>query len=116
MTAELIDLSTYRGDATMTEDREESRTALAKRLQELRRSLGYETAASFAREIGYPPDKYRRYERRGIACSGALVRLAQTIETSGHGQVELYWLFGFSSGPMFLSRGPQKRPPLRVVH
>ena len=49
----------------MTE-KEEFLAGLAKRLRELRLHLGYETTASFARAIGYPPDKYSRYERRGI--------------------------------------------------
>ena len=37
--------------------------AAAGRLRDLRRSYGYETAASFARAIGYPVARYQRYER-----------------------------------------------------
>ena len=46
----------------------------AKRLRELRLHLGYETAASFARAIGYPPDKYSRYERLGIVQTRVVMR------------------------------------------
>ena len=48
----------------MTE-KDEFLVGLGKRLRELRLHLGYETAASFARAIGYPPRKYSRYERHG---------------------------------------------------
>jgi len=87
----------------MTE-KEKFLVGLAKRLRELRLSLGYETAASFARAIGYPPDKYSRYERRGILRTGVIILLVRDIKTSGHGQVSYDWLFDFGpSGPMFLS-------------
>ena len=48
----VIDLAPYRGDAPGAEE-EEFRAGLAKRLREARLFLGYETAASFARAIGY---------------------------------------------------------------
>ncbi len=51
----------------MTEQ-DEFLAGFAKRLRELRLFLGYETAASFARAIGYPPGKYSHYERHGIVC------------------------------------------------
>ena len=100
----------------MTED--EFRAHIVKRLRAVRLSLGYATAASFARAIGYPPDKYSRYERRGIVQTGVLVRLVRAIKTSGHGQVSYNWLFGMGTGaggPMFLPSEPQRRPPLRIV-
>jgi hypothetical protein len=37
---------------------------LAGRVRELRRSWGYDTAAGFARAIGYKPSLYQAYERR----------------------------------------------------
>ncbi len=88
----------------MTE-KEEFLAGLAKRLRELRLSLGYETAASFARAIGYLPDKYSRYERRGIERTGVLLRLVRAIKTSGHGQVGYDWLFDFRPGPMVVPQG-----------
>ncbi len=88
-------------------DKDEFLVGLAKRLREIRLSLGYDTAASFARAIGYPPDKYSRYERRGIERTGVLMRLLRAIKASGHGQVRYDWLFDFRPGPMFL---PQETP------
>ncbi len=79
----------------------------AKRLRELRLHLGYETAASFARAIGYPPDKYSRYERRGIQRTGVLLLLVRAIKASGHGQLDYDWLFDFRPGKMFV---PQETP------
>ncbi len=57
----------------------------------------------------YPPDKYSRYERRGILRTGVLLRLVEAIKTSGHGQVNYDWLFDFKPGPMFYPSEPQKR-------
>ncbi len=89
--------------------KEEFLAGLAKRLRELRLSLDYETAASFARAIGYPPDKYSRYERRGIVQTVIILRLVRAIKTSGHGQINYDWLFDSRRpGPMFL-------PPLKAV-
>ncbi len=101
----VIDLAPYRGDAPGVEE-EEFRAGLAKRLRDARLFLGYDTVAGFARAIGYPPDKYSRYERRGIERTGVLMRLVEAIRTSGHGQVSYNWLLGFSPGPIFLWRGP----------
>ncbi len=84
---------------------EEFLVGLAKRLRELRMHLGYETAASFARAIGYPPHKYSRYERRGITQTGVLMRLVRAIKTSGHGQVGYDGLFDFKPGPMVVPQG-----------
>ena len=104
----------------MTEDRDEFRAGIAKRLRELRLHLGYETAASFARAIGYPPAKYSRYERRGINNSGVLKPLVEAIRTSGHGQVRYDWLLDFSPGLMFWPDSKPTVPPVRtkgnVVH
>ena len=87
-------------------DKDEFLAGLAKRLRELRLYLGYETAASFARAIGYPPDKYGRYERRGILRTGVILRLVRAIKASGHGQVSYDWLFDFSPpSPMFMPQG-----------
>ncbi len=84
--------------------REKYMARFTKRLRTLRVSLGYETAASFARAIGYPPDRYSRYERRGPTQSGVVVRLVEAIETSGHGQVSYNWLFDSKdAGPMILT-------------
>ncbi len=102
----VIDLAPYRGDAPRAEE-EEFRAGLAKRLREARLFLGYETVAGFARAIGYPPDKYGRYERRGILRTGVILRLVRAIKASGHGQVSYDWLFDFRPGPMFM---PQRTP------
>ncbi len=100
--------------------KDEFLAGLAKRLRELRLSLGYETAASFARAIGYSPDKYSRYERRGINDSGVLKRLVKAIETSGHGKVRYDWLLDCSYSLMFWPDTRPTVPPVRtegnVVH
>ncbi len=100
--------------------KDEFLVGFAKRLRELRLSLGYETAASFARAIGYPPDKYSRYERRGIERTGVLTRLVKAIETSGHGQVRYDWLLDCSDSLMFWPATRPAVPPVRtegnVVH
>ena len=70
------------------------------RLLALRLSLGYETAASFARAIGYSPGKYRRYERRMSMQAGPVVRLAEAIGRVQH--VSLDWL---------ISGDPARQPP-----
>ena len=92
-------------------DKDEFRAGLAKRLRELRLHLGYETAASFARAIGYPPDKYSRYERRGIDNSDVLTRLVDAIEASGHGTVRWDWLFDCREELMF---GPPANWPVSL--
>ncbi len=100
--------------------KDEFLVGFAKRLRELRLSLGYETAASFARAIGYPPDKYSRYERRGIERTGVLTRLVKAIETSGHGKVRYDWLLDYRDGLMFWPDTKPTVPPVRtegnVVH
>ena len=73
--------------------KKEFTAALAKRLRKLRLALGYETVASFARAIGYPPDKYSRYERRGIVRTGVAMVLIKAIEASTQRQVNYNWLF-----------------------
>ena len=95
----------------MTEQ-DEFLVGFAKRLRELRLFLGYQTAASFARAIGYPPDKYSRYERRGILRTGVILRLVKAIETSGHGRVRYDWLLDFRPGLMFW---PDTRPTVPPV-
>ena len=95
----------------MTEEHE-ILAGMAKRLRELRLFLGYETAASFARAIGYPPDKYSRYERRGINNAGVLKRLVDAIEASGHGKVRWDWLFNCRAELMF---GPPANWPVSLL-
>ncbi len=90
----------------MTEE-DEFLLLMGRRLRETRVFLGYETAASFARAIGYPPGKYSPYERRGISDSGVLQRLVESIETSGHGKLRYAWLFDCKAELMF---GPPKMP------
>lgn len=89
---------------------EEFRAGIAKRLRILRLTLGHETAASFARAIGYPPGKYSRYERVAFTQSGPLVRLVKAIEGAGLGRVSLDWL---AAGD--LSRQPPSVAGARVV-
>ncbi len=59
-------------------------------LRDLRRSYGYETAASFARAIGYRPSTYRRYERRFPNQPCVFVQLCDAIRNVG--PVSLDWL------------------------
>ena len=85
-------------------NREKYMALFTKRLRTLRVSLGYETAAGFSRAIGYPPDRYGRYERRGPIQTGVVIRLVRAIETSGHGQVSYNWLFSEKhAGPIILT-------------
>ena len=78
----------------MTADREEayklSREAAA-RLRILRLSLGYETAAAFAKAIGYTPNTYQRYERRLPVRPMPVINLVEAIEPITF--VSLDWLF-----------------------
>jgi hypothetical protein len=62
----------------------------ARHLRDLRRSYGYDTAASFARAIGYRPDTYRRYERRFPNQRSVFMRLYIAIKRVG--PVSLDWL------------------------
>ncbi len=74
------------------DEREKFRRASAERLRIFRLSRGHETAASFARAIGYPPDKYRRYERRGFDKTGPLLRLVTALDEAGLGLLSIDWL------------------------
>ena len=89
----------------MSEYRDEFLVACAGRLRVHRQSLGYKSAASFARAIGYPPDKYRRYERMAFTRQGPLLRLLQAIEAAGVGFVSIDWLI----------RGDPARTPPTVL-
>ncbi len=83
----------------------------AARLRELRRSYGYETAASFARAIGYRPSTYRRYERRFPNQPCVFVRLCDAIWNVG--PVSLDWLFMGKlewDGPLFARAGRDGGP------
>ena len=101
----------------MSGDKEQRRLATGERLRRFRLSCGHRTAASFARAIGYPPDRYRRYEHRGFQRSGPMLQLVRTIERTGFGAISLDWLFGTKfSGPVLLhSYRINGRPRLRVV-
>ncbi len=71
-------------------------------LRELRRSWGYDTAASFARAIGYPVARYQRYERRFPNSGRRIVELSHAIERVG--PVSLDWLLMGQpewAGPLF---------------
>ena len=62
----------------------------ADRLRELRLSYGYETAASFARAIGYSPARYQRCERSFPYYSTDMTKLGLAIERVG--PVSFDWL------------------------
>ena len=49
-------------------------------LRDLRRSWGYDTAASFARAIGYPVARYQRHERRFPNSGRSMIELSHAIE------------------------------------
>ncbi len=75
--------------------------AAAGRLRDLRRSYGYETAASFARAIGYPVARYQRYERDfSMRSLGELYHAISRV-----GPVPLDWL---------ISRDPEWAGPIRA--
>ena len=88
--------------------RAEFRAATGARPRQCRQAMGYETAASFARAIGYPPDKYSRYERCGFVQGGPVVALHRAIERAGLGKVSVDWLLDVDSSvvgrPVYLSR------------
>ena len=73
--------------------RDECRATVAKRMRELRLSLGYKTAASFARAIGYPPAKIRRYEREGFIQGWPLMKFIWAMDKLGLGEISIDWLF-----------------------
>jgi hypothetical protein len=60
-------------------------------LRDLRRSWGYETAASFARAIGYDVARYQRHERRFPNSIPTFSKLFYAIESVG--PVSADWLF-----------------------
>ncbi len=71
-------------------------------LRDLRRSWGYDTAASFARAIGYPVARYQRHERRVPNSGRRIVELSHAIERVG--PVSLDWLLMGQpewAGPLF---------------
>ncbi len=72
-------------------------------LRDLRRSWGYDTAASFARAIGYPVARYQRHERRFPNSGGSMIELSHAIERVG--PVSLDWL---------LMRQPEWAGPLHA--
>ena len=96
----------------MTENHE-FLAGMAKRLRELQLFLGYETAASFARAIGYPPDKYSRYERQGFSDSGTLIQFVKAVENAGLGSIDIDWLVDFGQ-KWRVPPAKQTRQPLRV--
>ncbi len=78
------------------------------RLRDLRRSYGYETAASFARAIGYPVARYQRYERDfSMGNMGEFYYAIRRV-----GPVSFDWLlFGDPewAGPLFARAGLRVR-------
>jgi hypothetical protein len=80
------------------------------RLRDLRRSYGYETAASFARAIGYDVARYQRCERSFPNSGRRIVELSHAIKRVG--PVSLDWLlFGEPewAGPLFARAGLRVR-------
>ncbi len=61
-------------------DRDESRPGFGGLLRGLRLSLGYQSAASFARAYDYAPCTIVRAERYGFDPAGSLMRLVKSIE------------------------------------
>ncbi len=90
--------------------RDECRATSAKRMRELRLSLGYKTAASFARAIGYPPAKIRRYEREGFIQAGPMMKFVWAMEKLGLGGISIDWLLNLDT-----SRKWRWRPAKRAV-
>ena len=91
----------------MTVSKAEFQATVAKRMRELRLSLGYKTAASFAQRIGYPPDKYSRYEHQGFTRAGPMILLVLAIEQAGLGKISFDWLCDVGTKRKWL------RPPAR---
>ncbi len=81
---------------------------IAGRLRALRLFLGYETAASFARAIGYPPAKIRRYEREGFIQSGPMMEFVWAMDKLGLGEISIDWLFDVGTNRMW-RRQPGRR-------
>ena len=76
----------------MTEDHDKARAEGAARLRTFRLALGYKTAASFARILGYHPSQYRRYERVFFCNSGPLVLFVRALRDAGLDWIDLNWL------------------------
>ena len=93
----------------MTKTRAECRATVAKRFRELRLSLGYTTAASFARAIGYPPAKICRYEREGFTQGGTLMEFIWAMDRLGVGEISIDWLFDTRMSQRKWLRLPAKR-------
>ena len=90
-------------------DHNEFRAGLARRLRELRLSLGYKTAANFASVIGYRPDTICRYEREGFEQAGPLIQFAKALEKAGIGEISLDWLCDTAAKGSMWRRPPTKR-------
>ncbi len=90
------------------EGRDECRATSAKRMRELRLSLGYKTAASFAHAIGYPAARIRRYEREGFIQSGPMMEFVWAMDKLGLGEISIDWLFDVGENRKWL-RLPAKR-------
>ncbi len=90
-------------------DRDEFRAGFAKRLRELRLSLGYKTAANFARAIGYRPDTICRYEREGFEQAGPLIQFVKALENAGLAEISLDWLCDTAAKGCMWRRPPAKR-------
>jgi len=70
-------------------------------LRDLRRSWGYDTAASFARAIGYDVARYQQHERRFPNSTPTFSKLFYAIESVG--PVSADWLFAHQpewAGPL----------------
>ncbi len=52
-------------------------------LRDLRQSWGYDTAASFARAVGYPVARYQRCERRFPNSARSMIELFDALERVG---------------------------------
>ena len=89
---------------------------VAKRVREVRLCLGYKTAASFARAIGYTSGAICRYERVGMNTAGTIIVFVKAVEDAGFGKLSIGWLL--NSQRMWL--GPPTKPAVRtegnVVH
>ena len=89
---------------------QERRDEVAARLRELRQSYGYETAASFARAIGYDVARYQRCERSFPYYSDDMTKLGLAIMRVG--PVSFDWLlFGKPewAGQLFARAGLRVR-------
>ncbi len=78
-------------------EKDECRAGIARHVRKLRLSLGYPTAASFARAIGYPPSNYSRYEHQGFVGSGTMILFVNAVENAGLGLINIEWLL--DAGP-----------------